>query len=163
MSTTHRTEAALDDARKRCGITSSEMFLHEAALAMAAQNKPVYIYYLGDYDPTGAHIPQKIEKRLRELASHTEIHFARIAITHEPIREGNLPTRPPKEKDSRSKKSGIAVCVELDAGPTDKLIALERSKIEPHIDPELVRRTREIEATERESLATILAGLRPAA
>ncbi len=36
---------------------ASLSFLYEAAQAISAQGKPAYLYYLGDYDPSGLDIP----------------------------------------------------------------------------------------------------------
>ena len=57
---------------------------------------------------------EKIEETLRELAPDAEIFFERIAVTPEQINEWDLPTRPTKDSDTRSKGFG-AISVELDA------------------------------------------------
>lgn len=43
---------------------SSLSYLHGAAMQISYINKPTYIYYFGDYDPSGRDIPRDIEKKL---------------------------------------------------------------------------------------------------
>src|SRR4029079_4766839 len=89
--------------------------LHAAAEQIAKLEVPTYIYHLGDYDPSGVNAGEKIEETLRDLAPDAEIVFERIAVTPGQIRTLDLPTRPTKSTDSRSKKFGDAISVELDA------------------------------------------------
>ena len=56
-----------------------------------------FIYYFGDHDPSGVVVDRKIEQGLREFAPDAEIHFKRVAVHPEQIREWNLPTRPTKK------------------------------------------------------------------
>ena len=86
---------------------------------------PTYIYHLGDFDPSGVNAGEKIEQTLRELAPGAEIHFERIAVTERMIEELNLPTRPTKASDTRSKTFG-AISVELDAIHPESLAVLRQ-------------------------------------
>src|SRR5208283_1264705 len=43
-----------------CRGYPSETFLFSAAQYIKRQNKPTYIYYFGDFDPTGKDIPRHI-------------------------------------------------------------------------------------------------------
>jgi hypothetical protein len=133
---------------------ASLTFLHSADESIEAQGKPAYIYYLGDYDPSGIHIPQRIEADLRTFAPDAEIHFERVAVTSDQIREWNLPTRPTKQSDSRS-KGFDGESVELDAIPAGKLRDLVRDCIEWHIDPEHLRQLELAEQSERQILLTL--------
>jgi len=47
---------------------------------IAAQEKPAYIYHLGDWDPSGQNAADKIEETLRELAPEAEIYFEKVAV-----------------------------------------------------------------------------------
>ena len=78
-------------------------FLNSAAEAIADCGKPVYLYYFGDHDPSGVDIPRKVEGDLRTFAPEAEIHFECVAVTPEQIVDWQLPTRPTKKTDSRSK------------------------------------------------------------
>ena len=60
-------------------------FLYSAAEGILDEDKPAFLYYLGDHDPSGVHIPQKVESDLREMAAGAEIHFKRIAVNIDQI------------------------------------------------------------------------------
>src|SRR6478609_2238384 len=99
---------------------ASLSFLYGAADYIKDLEVPTYIYHLGDFDPSGVNAAEKIEETLRALAPDAEIHFKRIAVTPTQIRNWELPTRPTKSTDTRS-KGFDAVSVELDAIEPDKL------------------------------------------
>lgn len=129
---------------------SSISFLHSAAEGMNASGKTTYIYYMGDHDPSGVDISRSVEKALGEFGCDFE--FERIAVNLEQIRQYNLPTRPTKKSDSRSKKWKGGDSVELDALHPEVLRSLIREKIEYHIDPDLLAKTATTERLERETL-----------
>ena len=134
---------------------ASMSFLHSAAEAILAKGKPTYLYYFGDYDPSGVNIPVTVERTLRELAPGAEIYFKRAAVTPEQIRDFELPTRPTKKTDSRS-KNFEGESVEVDAIPPDSLRALVRECIEQHIDRGALVRLQEVEEAEKQTLRNIL-------
>jgi len=136
---------------------SSLSFLYSSAMAIRAANKPTYIYYFGDYDPSGRDIAANTEKRLREYAPDSEIHFELVAVTEEQIRFWNLPTRPTKRTDARAKK-WKGGSVEVDAIPSKHLITLAESRILSHLDMAQVEAIRTTERAERETLRE-LAGI----
>lgn len=131
---------------------SSLTFLHEAAEYMAGENRPVYVYHLGDRDPSGVDAANKIESTLRELAPGAEIHFERLAVLPEQVSAWSLPTRPTKMSDSRS-RNWIGDSVELDAVHPDALRKLVRNAIERHIPHEQVKVVRVAEESEQAWLA----------
>jgi hypothetical protein len=133
----------------------SVTYLHEAAEAISAQRKPAYIYYLGDHDPSGVDIPRKVEAGLREFAPRAEIHFQRVAVLPEQIVELQLPTRPTKTTDSRSKHFE-GESVEVDAIPPAKLRALVRECNELHVDQHALRVMRVAEKPERTLLQHLI-------
>jgi hypothetical protein len=102
---------------------SSLTFVHSAAMAIKAKEKPAYIYHFGDLDPSGVDAARDIEAKLRRYAPDAEVHFERPAVTRAQVEEWNLPTRPTKQTDTRAKKFGSATSVELDAIPAHKLRA----------------------------------------
>jgi len=111
---------------------ASLSFLHSAAEYIGELDCPVYIYHLGDFDPSGVNAGEKIEETLREMAPDAEIHFERIAVNLSQIRAWKLPTRPTKTSDSRSKGFG-AISVELDAIEPKTLRLLVQDAIEEHL------------------------------
>ena len=130
---------------------SSLSFLHSAADQISAQDKPTYLYYFGDMDPSGLDIPRVVEERLTEFAPDAEIHFERVAVTDDHIARWNLPTRPTKKTDTRS-KSFRGESVELDAIPPAELRAMVSDCIVQHVDPDVFEKTKIAEASEREFL-----------
>jgi hypothetical protein len=133
---------------------SSLSFLYEAAQAIQAQDKPAFLYYLGDWDPSGVHIDKNIEKRLRQFAPDADITFERVAVTREQIETMQLPTRPTKKSDSRS-KGFKGNSVEVDAIPAQTLRDLVTKYIVQHIDKHALRVMTVAEENEREILSGI--------
>jgi len=129
-------------------------YVHSAAKTIEAIKKPAYLYYFGDYDPSGVDIARHTEERLRELAGGAEIHFERVAVTPAQIDTMKLQTRPTKKSDSRS-KNFEGESVELDAIPPAKLRELVRECVERHIDTDVLDATKLMEEAERESLHEI--------
>jgi hypothetical protein len=132
---------------------SSLTFVHTAAMAIKEKKKPAYIYHFGDLDPSGVDAARDIEAKLRRYAPEAEVHFERPAVTRVQVEEWNLPTRPTKTTDTRSKKFGSATSVELDAIPARKLRELVRECIERHVDKKQLEILKIAEESERELLA----------
>ncbi|MEK1930847.1 MAG: hypothetical protein AAAC47_13920, partial [Pararhizobium sp.] len=123
---THHWDVPLMVARGYASLS----FLHSAAQDLSADGRPAYIYHLGDYDPSGVNAGEKIEETLRDMAKDVVIHFERLAVTPEQITGMNLPTRPTKKSDTRSKNFGSNISVELDAIPPHALRSLVNDAIE---------------------------------
>jgi len=134
---------------------SSISFLHSAAESFETIDKPIFVYYFGDHDPSGLSISKNIEQKLRAWAPNSEIHFEKIAVTPEQIERYGLPTRPTKKTDSRS-KNFKGESVDLDALSPNTLRQLCENCITQHIDIDRYDRTVAIEKLERETLYTII-------
>lgn len=130
-------------------------FLHSAAEDIGASGKPTYLYYFGDHDPSGVDIPRRVERDIRAFAPWSEIHFERVAVTPEQIDAYNLPTRPTKASDSRS-RSFEGESVEVDAIPPATLRGIVRDCIERHVDPRVLAATLAVEGRERAALAEFI-------
>src|SRR5690606_16207709 len=126
-------------------------YLYSAAETIADAEKPAYLYYFGDHDPSGVDIPRKVEEDLRTFAPDAEIHFERVAVTRRQIDTLGLPTRPTKKTDSRS-KSFEGESVEVDAIPPATLRTMVSECIEQHIDHDRLAAVKRIEALERDTL-----------
>lgn len=144
---------------------SSETFawsVSEDILYSNRQGKDVYLYQLGDHDPSGVDAWRSFEERVRGFLGEAGymswlVHFERVAVTPDQIQEHGLPTRPTKHSDTRSNKfSGESV--EVDAMPAPILRRIVEEAIVQHIDEHALGITRMAEAAERE-LLTGLAGL----
>jgi hypothetical protein len=121
--------------------------------AISEEERPAYIYHLGDYDPSGVNAADKIEETLREFAPEAEIHFERLAVQPWQISEWDLPTRPTKQSDSRARGFG-SISVELDAIDPHRLRALTKEAIEQHLPPDQYRKLKVAEESERMFLSS---------
>ncbi len=130
-------------------------YLYEAADCISELEKPAYLYYFGDPDPSGVDIPRNVQSRITEFAPDAEIHFETVAVTPEQIKVWQLPTRPTKKTDSRS-KSFKGESVEVDAIPPKQLKGLVSDCITQHIDEEIWERTQQIERSEAATLKTLV-------
>jgi hypothetical protein len=137
---------------------ASISYLHAAAQTIVAEAKPTYLYYFGDYDPSGMDISRTVERRLREFAPDEEICFTRLAVTEEQIEQWNLPTRPTKKSDSRS-KGFLGESVEVDAIPANQLRRLAEECITEHIDFRALEKLRLVEEKEKEILLQVAKNL----
>ena len=146
-----------------CGYASLS-FLHEAAEAIAAEDRPAHIYHLGDYDPSGVNAAEKIEETLKLFAPQSRIHFPRLAVLPWQIETWKLPTRPTKQTDSRAKGFGD-ISVELDAIDARQLRGIVRDALEHHMPPDQLAVLKAAEESERQLLRAWAggdaAGVRP--
>ena len=133
----------------------SVSYLYEAAQTILAEDKPTYLYYFGDWDPSGVDIPRNVETRIREFAPESEIYFERVAVNEDQIEELQLPTRPTKKGDSRSAKFE-GESVEVDAIPPKILRQMASECITQHIDEGALEVMRIAEKSEREWLNMIV-------
>ena len=139
---------------------ASESFLWSTASTIRATGKPTIVYQLGDHDPSGIAAWQHIQKRLRYFAPDVDIHFERIAVTPEQIVDLDLPTRPTKTSDSRSRNFD-GDSVEVDAIPTSVLVPIMENAILQHIDQRVLDITRMVEKSERRDLLAMANGWTP--
>lgn len=139
---------------------ASLSFLHSAAEYINSLSVPAFIYHFGDFDPSGVNAGEKIEETLRELAPEAEINFQRVAVTPEQIDRWNLPTRPTKTTDTRSKNFGD-VSVELDAIEPNLLRLLVEVTIERHLPRHRLAVLQAAEESEREIITKLVAKAGP--
>jgi hypothetical protein len=132
---------------------SSLGFLYPSArgLEYASNGRPAHVLYVGDWDPSGKVIPEKIEAGLREHAPAAEIHFRRLAVNPDQIRFLGLPSKPPKSSDSRA-KSFSGQTVEAEAIPVETMQNIVRDAIESFIEPRILQTVTAAEASERQFL-----------
>lgn len=137
-------------------------FASGSALAVAANTfieqqkngKQVFVYYLGDHDPSGRCIESSAIENL--LDDHDcDINFNRIAVTPVQILRYNLPTRPTKMSDSRS-KNFVGESVEVDALSPKVIRSLVERNITSHIDQVVWQREMEIEKMEKDTLSYLI-------
>jgi hypothetical protein len=126
-------------------------FLHTAAEYIGRIQKSAFIYYYGDWDPSGKDISRNVEARLRQFAPTADITFHRVAVNEDQIAALALPTRPTKKADSRS-KGFVGESVELDAIPPATLRRMVNKCITGHIDSRALEIQRLAEQEERKAL-----------
>ena len=134
---------------------ASLSFLHSAAEYMDSLDVPVFVYHLGDFDPSGVNAAEKIEQTLRELAPNADIAFQRIAVTEEQICQWSLPTRPTKASDTRSKGFG-EISVELDAIAPGDLRDLVEGVINHHLPQHALKVLKVAEQSERDLISKLV-------
>jgi hypothetical protein len=135
---------------------SSLSFLADAAGEIEESAKgSVYVFHLGDHDPSGRSAGEVIERDLTALAPNVDIYFERIAVTPEQITGLRLPTRPTKRSDSRAASFEAEFgqgSVELDAIHPELLRGIVRNAIEEHMDASTLAKLRKKESGERSML-----------
>jgi hypothetical protein len=132
--------------------------MHVAAEHIDTLCVPTYIYHFGDFDPSGVNAGEKIDQTLREMAPDAEIHFERVAVTPDQIRDWSLPSRPTKQSDTRSKNFGD-ISVELDAIAPDQLRELVQEVIELHLPAAQFNVLKVAEASERDLISRLVTDL----
>ena len=145
-----------------CGGFASLSLVHSAAEYMDAVvgERDIVIIYIGDYDPAGLLIDQKV---LEELAGHLpyhEIGFNRVAITEEQIDLMVLPTKP--RTDTSRRRLDIQETVEAEAMPAATLRELLSDEIEGYIDPHELSVIQVAEESERMLLTRLAEQVREA-
>lgn len=128
--------------------------LAQSVIDIQAEGRDVYLYQLGDHDPSGVDAWRDFQAKITgfcqdEFCDPPE--FERLAVTAEQIRELELPTRPTKTKDTRS--AGFdGESVEVDAIRAPVLRQIVEDAIIDHIDQDQLEITRMTEQAERDIL-----------
>jgi len=138
------------------GFTSTTR-VYEIALEFTRIVKPIFVFYLGDHDPSGRAIELDLFERISRYGP--DFQMERLAIREIDIDAFNLPPLRIKTSDTRaaafSRKFG-ARCVELDALPPEELRSRVRQAIESHIEGEAWERALTTEKAEQESIQRIV-------
>lgn len=127
---------------------SSKTFAYNAAKAIENDGRPAFLYYFGDYDPSGLDIERSLHESLIRYAPEAEITFARAAVTAEDIETMDLPGSIKKATDTRS-KNFTGKAVEIESIPVETLRSWCRSLIEQHVDHRQLDVLRTAEQDER--------------
>jgi len=139
----------------------SATIVRSAAVESISDTKPVTVFYIGDYDPSGLHM-SAIDLPERLMRYGGEVELVRLALTADDISKTDLPSFPLSSKtaDPRwswyRKQTGMDRCWELDAlNPVILRERLETAIVEM-IDPVSWDRVRMCEEAEQKSLAMVL-------
>jgi hypothetical protein len=140
---TYQYDVALMVARGQ--LSRTEVY-RTARRYKAQSDKECYLYYCGDFDPSGLSIYDSIKKRIMNFGVF--VNFERIALTQKQIKKYQLPSDPAKQSDPNYNKFlniyGSDMVVELDSLPPDVLRKIIEDCILQNIDPgHLARMKRE--------------------
>ena len=130
---------------------SSHTFLYRAAVEMRHIGRPVFVYYVGDWDPSGALIGQHVIDRLREFAPTVDIEFERLLINPDQIEEFDLPSKPVKQS-SHSKAFRDSRAVEAEAMPAGQTREILEDAILRHVSDRELEILEVVEAEEKSAL-----------
>jgi hypothetical protein len=95
--TTRQYDVSLPIVRGFSGIS----YLHEAAAQWREIEKPIFAYYLGDFDPSGLDLERDIHEKLRRYAKR-DFAWKRLAVNLDDFSTFNLFPLTPKSKDTRT-------------------------------------------------------------
>jgi hypothetical protein len=135
--------------------------LYEAAERFKNINKPIWILYFGDHDPTGVDIHRSIKENLIKHfgIKRKNLHLRKVAITLRQIKKFNLPPSPTKSTDLRTKKFlqkyGNS-CVELDALPREVLEEELKKNIEKFLNNKKFKKRLKVEEKEVKKLKELI-------
>ena len=137
--------------------------LWKAAQRIADRNVPTVLLHLGDYDPSGDGIFERLVDEINAFViedrrdPRIDITPIRVALTAEQVAYHRLPTAPANLSDSRTarwtrtnkkKNKSIGTC-QLEALPPDILATILDAAIVEHIDPETLQAQVAQEAEDR--------------
>jgi len=139
---------------------ASVSFAGEIADEWANIEKPIFAYYLGDYDPSGWDIERDIRERIARYGAD-DFTWTRLAIQQCDFDEFDLIPLPVKTSDTRAVKFLEAhggKCAELDALPPTELRRRVEEAILSHVDIEQWEQLQHIEDVERSSMNAYIDG-----
>jgi hypothetical protein len=169
-----------------CRGYSSVSFAGEIADLWSRIRKPISAYYVGDFDPSGFDLERDLREKLSKwsdrfvltecdwVADRDTIEVAAAELDHDPrtivcwqrlaVCDGdfgayNLTPLPVKLKDNRAKefiRTHGNQCAEVDALPPVELRRRVEEAILSHIPHQEWERLKEIEAQEKQSLASFI-------
>lgn len=129
-------------------------FAHQIAETWNQIDKPIFVYYLGDWDASGFDLERDIQAKLERYCKRP-FEWVRLGVNVEDFADFNLIPLEPKKKDSRYKRfvgeHGMR-CAELDALPATELRRRVEEAVVSHIDAKKWKRLQEIERLEKESI-----------
>jgi hypothetical protein len=120
------------------GYSSASAMFESAERFLERSQKDLYLYYLGDHDPSGEDMVRDIAARLEEFGV-LNLNVQKIALTMDQVNEYDPPPNPAKTTDSRfaayEAKHGNESW-EVDALPPNVLQQLIRESLEGALDRE---------------------------
>lgn len=131
---------------------SSITFAYAIAQEWKRTDKDIYVYYIGDFDPSGMDLERSVRETITRYADGVSFHWKRLAVLPEHFDEFNIIPLAPKKRDTRYKKF-VAThgkkCAEVEAIPATQLRLIVRDAIESHIPQDAWNRLKDIEEAEQ--------------
>src|SRR5262245_31093799 len=137
---------------------SSETFCYEAVAARESDDRPYFVYYLGDFDRAGQDCARTLKEKLKRFAAESgvSVFFKQIAVTREQIVRWELRARAPKRKSAADKKWPYGFACELDAIPPDRLRDLVETYINLHLPQDKLEVLKAAEESQRDIIARLV-------
>lgn len=133
---------------------SSISFAGEIADEWSAIEKPIFAYYLGDFDPSGMDIERDAQEKIARY-SGDEFDWDRLGVLEDDFEDFDLIELPVKHSDKRAAsflEQHGGRCAELDAIPPNELRRRVEAAILGHVDMDEWTRLQRIEAVEKQSM-----------
>jgi hypothetical protein len=143
---------------------SSESFAHSVAESIIYSNSrrdgSTYVYQLGDHDPSGVDAWRDFTSKVSAFIARRDdivdwVHFERLAVTEDQVLDLELPTRPTKKADTRTRNFDGG-SVEVDAIPARILRTIVEDAILAHVDEHHLAVTRAAERSERDTFTALV-------
>jgi hypothetical protein len=134
-------------------------FAGEVADLWKRVRKPIFAYYLGDYDPSGVGIEHELRDKLTRYSGRSP-HWERLGVVAADFAAFDLFPLPVKA----SARSAAFVaqygtrCAEVDALPPNELRDRVKAAIEAHIDQDPWGRLKRVEELEQGVLLDLVSG-----
>ena len=129
-------------------------FAHEIAQTWNRIAKPVFAYYLGDFDASGFDLERDVRDKLTRYCNRP-FEWQRLGVNRDDFAAFNLIPLEAKTQDKRYARFVAAhgdECAELDALPATELRRRVEEAITAHIDQERWGRLMDVERLEKESI-----------
>jgi hypothetical protein len=126
-------------------------FAHEIAMDWNAIKKPIFAYYLGDWDASGLDLERSLKDKLTRYCKR-KFHWKRLGVNARDFAAFNLIPLKPKKTDSRYQRfveEHGHKCAEMDALPATELRKRVRRAIMYHIPRGEWERLQRIEEAEK--------------
>ena len=162
-----------DVAIRVCRGYASVSFAGEIADFWRRIRKPIFAYYLGDYDPSGFDLERDLREKIERYsgrdcyddfddAALDTFVWQRLGVTAADFTAHDLIRLPVKETDKRAagfiERHGTA-CAEIDAIPPTELRRRVEEAINSHIDVDQWNRLIAVERAEQETLDRMVEAL----
>ena len=131
--------------------------IRDVALRAADRSVPTVVLHLGDFDPSGVSVFDRVREDVWAFAyaEGAEFDAVRVALTEEQVADYGVATAPPKPSDSRS-KTWSGETAQLEALPPDVIADILDAAIRRYLDDTIRQGVISEEAEERKRITEVL-------